>query len=282
MIGDTRTRPRRCVIAARPIWSGTIGFGLVSVPVQLVVAVREKSIQLHLLSPDGSCRLRRKLYCPETGKEFDFNKTARGVEVAPDQYVVLDDKEVRKLKPERGRDLEIHQFVKAGDVDPIYYNRTYYVVPDEGGGRAYGLLVEAMAASERQAVGQFVLRDKQHVALLRPLGGVLVLHTLFYVDEIVPTDDVAPRRAKVDTKELQMAEQLVGRLEQKFDPKAFKDTFRAKLSRLVEGRSKHAKTIEADEEPPPRIINIMDALKQSLGDRKAPSHASARPRRKSA
>lgn len=267
---------------ARPIWTGTIGFGLVSVPVQLMVAVREKSIQLHLLTPDGGCRLRRKLVCPETGKEFDFKDTARGVEIAPNQYVVLDEDEVRKLRPEAGRDLEIHQFVAAGEVDPIYYDRTYYVTPAEGGARAYSLLVAVMTESKRQAVGQFVLREKEHIALLRPHDGVLVLHTLFYDDEIVPTDDVAPKRTKVATKELEIAQQLVGTLERPFDPSAYKDTFRAKLSKLVGSRSKKSKRIESDEEPPPRVLNIMDALKQSLAAKKPHAAGRSKPSRKSA
>ncbi|MBL9118442.1 MAG: Ku protein [Phycisphaerae bacterium] len=266
----------------RPIWTGTIGFGLVSVPIHLMVAVREKSVQLHLLTPDGTCRLRRKLVCPETGKEFDFRETARGVEIAPDQYVVLDEKEVRDLKPEAGRDLEIRQFVRAGEVDPIYFNRTYYVTPAEGGGRAYGLLVEAMAASQRQAIGEFVLREKQHIALLRPVNRLLVLHTLFYHDEVVPTDELAPRSTKTPTKELEMAKQLVATLDSRFRPEGFKDTFRAKLTKMVSSRSKRAKTIETDDTPPPRVLNIMDALKQSLAHRKAEPAARRRPSRKSA
>lgn len=264
----------------RPIWSGTIGFGLVSVPVQLVTAVREQSIQLHLLSPDGSCRLRRRLYCPETKKEFDFNKTARGVEVAPGQYVVLDEAEIRKLKPERGRDLEISQFVGDGEVDPIYFDRTYYVVPGEGGGKAYSLLADVMERTGRHALGQFVMRDKQHVALLRTITGVMVLHTLFYSDEVVPADDVAPKKVKGNSRELKMAEQLVASLDQPFDPAAFKDTFREKLGKLVSGRSKQARSIDdGDADPPPRIINIMEALKLSL-DANKPATTRARPRRR--
>src|ERR1700743_3382198 len=121
----------------RPIWKGNITFGLVNIPVQLETATREKSVQFHRLSKDGSCRLRRKLYCPETGKEFDFGDTARGIELAKGEYVLIDEKEIKKRRPERGRTIEIVQFVKTDEIDPIYFDRVYYVVPAEGSTKAY-------------------------------------------------------------------------------------------------------------------------------------------------
>jgi DNA end-binding protein Ku len=127
---------------ARPIWKGTIAFGLVSIPIQLETAVREKNVSFHMLSKDGTCRLRRKLYCPDTGEEFDFNETTRGIEVGKDQYVIVDEKEVDQIKPEKGKAIEIEQFVKLEDLDPIYFDRVYYVTPVEGSGKAYKLLYE--------------------------------------------------------------------------------------------------------------------------------------------
>src|ERR1700750_745497 len=117
---------------ARPIWKGSIQFGLVNIPVQLETAVREKTVHFHMLSKDGSCRLRRKLVCPDTGDEVEFNDTARGIEVAKDEYVLVDEKELDKLKPEKGRAIEIEQFVKLEEIDPVYFDRVYYVTPTEG------------------------------------------------------------------------------------------------------------------------------------------------------
>src|SRR5690606_29377154 len=124
----------------RSLWSGSVAFGLVNIPIKLYTAVRDQSVQLHMMSPDGSCRLRRKLYCPDTGTEYDFGETARVIEVAPHQYVLLGKDEVRRLKPEKGDTLEIIQFVLAEEIDPIYFEKTYFVGPGKGGDRAYRLL----------------------------------------------------------------------------------------------------------------------------------------------
>src|ERR1041385_1375389 len=139
---------------ARTFWSGHISFGLVSIPIKLASAVREKDIHFHMLTPDGSCRLRRKLVCPETGKEYDFGQTARGYEIAPDQYVIIEDKELKSLKPEAGRAIQIAQFAPLESIDPVYFSHSYHVVPDEAGARAYRLLMEAMKQSGRVAVAR--------------------------------------------------------------------------------------------------------------------------------
>src|SRR5690606_39339020 len=144
-------------------------FGLVSVPVRLTTAVRDKDIHFHMLSPDGSCRLRRKLYCPDTGKEYDFKDTARGYEVAPDQYVLVDEKELEQIKPEKGNTIDIEDFVDLASVDPIYYARTYYLLPGEGGAKSYRLLVDAMTETGRAAVAHFTMRQKQHLTIIRPI-----------------------------------------------------------------------------------------------------------------
>src|SRR5262245_24553249 len=124
-------------MVARSIWSGSLTFGLVTIPVKLVTAVRDKSIHFNLLSKDGSSRLRRKLYSPETGKEYEHDQTARGFEIAPDRYVVVSDEEIAKLKPEKSRRMDITDFVELADVDPIYFDSPYYLAPDEGGAKAY-------------------------------------------------------------------------------------------------------------------------------------------------
>src|ERR1700722_16346283 len=117
---------------ARPIWKGAITFGLVNIPIQLEMAVHDKTVNFHMMSDDGTCRLRRKLYCPETGKEFDFSQTARGIEIAKGEYVLVDEAEIKRLKPERGKAIEIVQFIKQEEIDPRYFDRVYYIVPTEG------------------------------------------------------------------------------------------------------------------------------------------------------
>ena len=277
---------------ARPIWKGSINFGLVNIPIQLETAVREKTVSFHLLSKDGSCRLRRKLVCPDTGKEIAYDDTARGIEVGKDEYVLVDEKEIEKIKPERGRSIEIEQFVELDDIDPIYFDRVYYVTPTEGSSKAYRLLHEAMKESGRVGLARFVMRDKQYIAALRVVGDGVVLHTLHYADEVLSLDDALPgtiAKAKPAAKELQIAQQLIQSMTKPLDLSDFKDDYREQLEALVESKKHGHKTVEAstddaDAEHLPRTINLMDALKRSLQAKKPARGAPAvrHPRRKSA
>ena len=261
---------------ARSLWKGSITFGLVNIPIQLSTAVREKGISFHMLSKDGRCRLRRKLYCPDTGKEYDFNDTTRGLEVAPDQYVIVDEKEIEQLKPEKGRTIEIEQFVDLVDVDPIYYDRVYYVAPVEGAAKPYRLLVEAMKESGKAAVAHFTFHERQHLVILRVIGEYgIALHTLHYADEVVSLDDVLPEtigKAKVTRPELDVAQKLIDALSRPLDVSEWRDEYREKLQALIDAKSE-GKTVRVadthDDEPPPRTINLMEALKKSLAQNRA-------------
>ena len=136
----------------RPLWRGAINFGLVNIPVELVTAVRPRDVHFHMLTKDGSCRLRRKLYCPETGKEYDFNQTARGIEIAPDEYALIEQREIDRLKPDKGRTIEIEQFVDLSAIDPIFFEKCYYLRPAEESYKAYRLLVEALHSAGKCAI----------------------------------------------------------------------------------------------------------------------------------
>lgn len=252
---------------SRSIWSGTIQFGLVTVPVQLLTAVKEKNISFHMMTPDGKCRLRRKLVCPDTGKEYDFKDTARAVEVAPGDYVIIDQKEVKKLKPEAGRTIDIHDFVELAQIDPVYYDRTYHLRPGEGGGKAFGLLVQAMEKTGRAAIATFVLRDRQHLATLRPHGALMALHTMFYADEVIDPGDAAgspSKAAKPSPQELKVAEQLIDALAGDFEPAKYRDDYREKLEEMVRAKAEGEPIHVAPAPHRERIINLMDALKKSL------------------
>src|SRR5580658_2710079 len=169
---------------ARPIWTGSINFGLVSIPVEMNMAVHEKSVHFHMLSKDGACRLRRKLVCPDTGKEYDFDQTARGIEIGPEDYVLVDQREINRLKPEKGRSLEIVQFIAPTAIDPVFYDRVYYLKPGKDAKKAYKLLAVAMNESGKSAVARFVMRERQYTAMIRTAGDGLILHTLHYSDEV--------------------------------------------------------------------------------------------------
>lgn len=256
---------------ARPIWKGAISFGLVSIPIQLETAVREKNVSFHLLSKDGSCRLRRKLICPDTGKEINYDDTSRGIEVGKDEYVMVADKELEAIKPEKGKTIDIEQFVDLDEVDPIYFDKVYFITPVEGSSKPYKLLYEAMKKNKRIALARFVMRERQNLAAIRVLGEGLVLHTLHYADEVLDLDDSLPgtlSRAKPVEKELDVAAQLIEAMTKPLDLASYHDDYREQLEKLIERKKNGKQTVEPaddhDDAPPPRTTNLMDALRRSL------------------
>jgi DNA end-binding protein Ku len=263
---------------SRPIWKGSISFGLVNIPIELVMAVHEKSIHFHMLSKDGTCRLRRKLYCPETGKEYDFQETARGIEIAPEEYALVDKREIDRLKPEKGRAMEILQFTDLKAIDPVYYDRVYYVRPAENSYKSFKLLVEALQKMNKCAIAQFVMRERQYTAVIRVLDEGMVLHTLHYADEVEPIQEAVPQqvqRAKVTTAEVTMATELIKAMSKPLDLDKFKDEFREQLEDLIEAKVKGKELVRASddrEEAPAPTINLMDALRKSLEQRPAGQH----------
>jgi len=265
---------------ARPIWSGSISFGLVYIPVQMYSAVREERISFHMMSSDGSCRLRRKLVCPETGTEYEYQQTALGYEIAPDQYVIVGREDFEKLKPETLKSINIERFVELPDIDPVYFDRTYYLGPDEGGEKPYRLLAEAMQETGRVAVARFVMREREYLAALRVIEGIIGLETLHYHAEISGREEIrrAAAGAKIDRRELVLAQQLIEQLTGKFDPEQYRDEYRDRVREMLEAKAKGQK-IAVSEAPArrPQIIDITEALKRSLRGRK-PESARKRPR----
>lgn len=255
-------------MVARSIWSGSISFGLVNIPVKLVTAVRDKSVHFNLLAADGSSRLRRKLYSPDTGKEYEYDQTVRGYEIAPDRYVIVKDEEIEKLRPEKTRRLDITEFVSLDAVDPIYYDNAYYLAPDDGGARAYALLVTAMKRTKRVAIARFVMRDRQYLAAIRPADGALLLHTMRYPDEIVSREDLGelPSASDLPKKEIDVAESLIEALDGPFEPSKYKDEMRERLEKLIEAKSRGQDVVlaQSEEKGGPPVVDLMDALKKSL------------------
>jgi DNA end-binding protein Ku len=255
---------------ARPIWTGSINFGLVSIPVEMNMAVHERTVHFHMLTKDGTCRLRRKLVCPDTGKEYDFSQTAKGIEIGPEDYVLVDQREIDRLKPEKGRSMEIVQFVEPAAIDPVYYDHVYYLKPGKDAKKAYKLLVAAMKDSGKYALGRFVMRERQYMAMIRIVGEGMVLHTLHYADEIDDMDGEitsAMERIKISTPELRMATQLIKSMTRELHMEQFKDEFREQLHALIDAKA-HGKEItrapEPEQQPVGRTVNLMDALKRSL------------------
>lgn len=254
-------------MAARVLWKGAISFGLVHIPIRLHTATRDTAIHFHLLTEDGTCRLRRKLVCPDTGEEIDFARTARGLEVAPGQYVLVSDEEIASLRPDQGRSIEIQDFVDLAEIDPVYFDRPYWVSPGEGGSRPYRLLVETLQDSGKVGIARFVMREKEYLAAVRVIGAVLAISTMHWHDEVVPRGDaVETVKARVDERQKELALQLVEQLTRPFEPARYRNTFQEKLKELVE-RKAVGEAIEVREtpiEPTTEVIDLQAALEASL------------------
>lgn len=268
---------------ARSMWSGSISFGLVNVPVKLYTAVRNKEVHFHMLTKDGKCRVRRKLVCPDTDEEVDYQDTTRGYEVAPDEYVVFEENELDALRPEASRTINITDFVDLADIDPIYFQKPYYLAPDARAGKGYHLLLKAMRDSGKVAIATFVMRQKQYLAAIRPTKSILTLETMNYADEIVQPADIPgiDDLPAVEARELKMARQLIDALARKFEPKKYKDEYREELLKIIDRKAqgKEVRIAPAPEEPA-RVINLMKALEASLEEAKKSRAKSGSHRRK--
>jgi DNA end-binding protein Ku len=251
---------------ARAIWKGYLTLGAVSVPVKLTTAVRQKDIAFHQLSPDGSCRLRTKLVCPETGREYDLSKTAKGYEIAPGQFVLVNKDELQKLKVEATKTIRIDRFVKAGEMDPIYYDHSYYLAPDTDA-RAYRLLVEAMGIG-RVGLGTMVMRGRKYAVGVRVNDESLLLHTLHYPDEIISARDagVDVGHVKATKAEAEMAEHLIQMLARSFAPNEHRDTYRRRVQELIRRKAAGEKVAVAASDEIPPTYNLAEALERSLAE----------------
>jgi DNA end-binding protein Ku len=255
---------------ARAIWSGTISFGLLNVPVKLYSAVSRKTIRFNELRESDSSRVRHKRVAEADDKEVPYEEIVRGYEISPDRYVVFSRDELEKLNPAKTRAIEIQDFVDIEQIDPIYFDSPYYLAPAEGAEKAYGLLVRAMEASGKAAIARFVLRNKEHLAAIRPMDGVLTLTTMRFADEVVSPqelDDVLPDSSpRVEKREREMAEKLIDSLAADFKPEKYRDEYREQLLSLIEQKAEGKQVVasESEEPEPTKAPDLMAALEQSL------------------
>jgi DNA end-binding protein Ku len=264
-------------MAARSIWTGSITFGLVTIPVKMYVAVREKNISFHMLHDQDHVRLQRKMVCPKDGKEVHGEHVVKGYEVSPGRYVVVQERELEAAAPRKSKTIEIEDFVEMEEIDPVYFDRPYYVVPTEQGTKPYRLLVEAMEKSKKVGIARFVMRAKEYLCALRPQEGALVLETMHFDDEVIPVDDVdgVPHKAKSDDRELKMASQLIDSLTTAFKPEKYHDTYREAVKAIIERKAEGAEVVEqpAVEAKTGRATNLMAALEASLAKAKGAAGA---------
>jgi DNA end-binding protein Ku len=254
------------------IGSGTISFGLVTIPVRLYTATSSGGIAFHLLHAECGSRIRQQSFCPRCNRTVDRSELVRGYEFAKDQYVRLTDEELKALEGEASRVIDINEFVPLDRVDPIYFERAYYLGPDKGGEKAYRLLAEALDRSQRVALATFVMRGKESLVLIRAARGGLILHTMYFADEVRDFGEIDKGAStKVRDNELNLALQLVeGLASQEFDPTKYADTYRQRVLDLVQ-KKVEGQEVTVSAPPPPRaqVIDLMEALKQSLARRQA-------------
>lgn len=260
----------------RSIWTGAISFGLVTVPVKLYSAVSRKTVRFHQLNGKTGVRIQQKRVDPSTGDEVPYEDIVKGYELTPDRYVLIEPGELEALDPKKTKAIEIEDFVALADIDPIYYDHPYYLAPGPGGAKPYRLLLEAMQETGRVAIATVVIRSKQQLVAVRPIGDhVLGMATMVFPDEVIDADTIeeitAIEEIEVNDRELAIAGQLVESLAADFDPGKYRDSYREEVLALVERKAageQIAVQPEADEDEAP-VPDLMAALKASLDAVKA-------------
>ena len=255
-------------MAARSMWTGSISFGLVNIPVKLYNAIREERVAFHMLYDQDKSRLQRKMVSSTSGKEVHPEHIVKGYEFAKDQYVVVSQEELDSVAPEESRTIDIRTFVDLDDIDPVYYDRPYYLAPAEHAARPYRLLLEAMDKAHKVGIAKFVMRNHEYLAALRPGETGLVLDTMHFHHEIVPMDQVPglPASVKVEDRELKVAMQLIDSLAGKFEPEKYKDEYRDRVMEMVQRKAQGEEIVTQPQvgEKPGRVTDLMAALEASL------------------
>ena len=253
----------------RSIWSGAISFGLVNVPVKVYSAVSPKTVRFHQLDSKTGTRISQRRVNPQTGEEVPYEDLVKGFELTRDRYVVIRPEELDAIAPEKSRTIDIEDFVDLAEIDPVYYDHPYWLVPDKGAAKAYALLVQAMREAGKVAIARVVLRNKEHLVALRPSGGGLMMETMVFHDEVVPSDDLDELLAAAETqasdREVCMAKQLIDSLTTAFDPERYRDSYREKVLELIERKAQGEEIAVQPEAPAPaRVPDLMAALEASL------------------
>jgi DNA end-binding protein Ku len=257
----------------RAIWTGSVAFGLVNVPVRMYSAIAEHTLHFHYLHEPDHGRIGYQKVCKEEGRPVPDDEIVKAFEFTKDEYVTMRDEDFEAAAAENHRTIEIRDFVPYEQIDPIYFQRTYYLGPQENGEHVYGLLIEAMERSGLAAIAKYVMRDRQNLGALRVRDGVLTLEQMYFADEIRPLEEIARGELEVDERELEMASQLIDRFSGSFDAAKYHDTYRERLLEIIEakhnGKEVHVEPLEAAEEPEDLLAALrasLDAAKSRRGE----------------
>jgi DNA end-binding protein Ku len=250
---------------AASVWSGYLTFGLISLPVRLFSGARSSSISFNMLHRDDMSRLKQQYYCPVDNRVVERDEIVKGYEYRKDEYVIIEPEEIKKIEPKTAKTMEILEFVKAKDVDAVYFDSSYFMVPEEAGRKPYALLSKALEESDYVAIAKLTMHNREYTVFLRPHLGGMMLHTMYYADEVRKVDEFGRPDVELKDSELKVAHQLIEALAADFEPEKYSDSFQQNVKNLIETKLAGGQIAEAE---PPRklapVIDLMAALKASL------------------
>ena len=256
---------------ASTVWKGHLTFGLVSFPIRLYSAARGESISFNQLHKADNSRVKQVLYCVAEDKPIPRSEIVKGFEYEKDRYVVIEDEEVKKVAPATAKVMEIQEFVKADQVDPIYFETSYYMAPDEAGEKPYALLFDALKRTGYVGVAKVAMHNREHVVILRPGHNGVLMHTMYYQHEIRQADEFRTDLSLVKEKELALATSLIEALAGEFEPEKYKDNYRENLLRMIEAKKQGEEVVATPEPQQAKVVDILEALKASLAMAKKPA-----------
>jgi DNA end-binding protein Ku len=274
---------------AASVWSGYLTFGLISMPIRLFSGARSSGISFNQLHRTDHQRVKQQLICPADNQVLDRSEIVKGYEYRKGEYVIVEPAEIKKIEPKTAKTMEILEFVKSSDVDPVYFESSYYMVPEEAGRRPYALLTKALEESEYVAIAKLTMHNREYTVFLRPHKGGMMLHTMYYSDEVKEVESFGAPDVEIKEAEIKVAHQLIEALSGEWDPEKYHDTFQDNLKKLIETKLEGGE-IQEVEQPKKLapVVDLMAALKESLENAKKPAaserrvarEAEARPKRR--
>jgi DNA end-binding protein Ku len=258
---------------ATSVWKGYLTFGLISIPIRLFSAARGERISLNQLHSVCHSRIKMPLFCPVCDRKVERNEIVKGYEYEKDQYVLFDEKELEKIEPESARSMEILEFVRLEEIDPLYYESSYYVTPEDEGRKAYQLLLDAMEDSSYAAIAKITMHQREHIVVIRPRANGMTLHTMFYSNEIREVAEYGKRTPAAEPKEAEkkLATQLIESLAAKFEPEKYKDQYQESMKALIEAKQAGQEVAEVPRTKMAPVIDLMEALKKSIAEKEKPA-----------
>jgi DNA end-binding protein Ku len=250
---------------AASVWSGYLTFGLISMPVRLFSGARSSGISFNMLHRDDMTRVKQQLYCPADNRVIERSEVVKGYEYRKNEYVVVEPEEIKKIEPKTAKAMEILEFVKVTEVDPVYFESSYYLMPEEAGRRPYALLTKALEESEYVAIAKLTMHNREYTVFLRPHEGGLMLHTMYYEEEVRKVDGFGAPDVELKDSEVKVAHQLIEALATEWDPSKFHDDFQENLKKLIQTKLEGGEIAEV--EKPKKlapVVDLMAALKESL------------------